>query len=189
MTTNFFQNMISLNAPGNWNISITTDEQGKVKIMGLFNIPKNGTQASKVVPPFIVSGTAEEVDNSFFDTIEKPVQETAGVFHNMEDYRKGLEKAKSIASAKTATATTAKTATATITKSPDQEMPDPKAEKKKAYDIAIKAINDLQANCKYEEAITRIPATEEYPDKETELKNLRSDLNRKKDQMAQFKLL
>src|SRR5947208_496624 len=114
MTTNFFQNIISLNAPGNWNISITTDEQGKVKIMGLYNIPKNGTQASKVVPPFIVSGTAEEVDNSFFDTIEKPVQETAGVFHNMEDYRKGLEKAKSIASAKTATTTTARPVTATI---------------------------------------------------------------------------
>ncbi len=186
MTTNFFQNIINLNAPGNWNISITTDEQGKVKIMGLFNIPKNSTQASKVVPPFIVSGTAEEVDNSFFDTIEKPVQETAGVFHNMEDYRKGLEKAKSIASAKTITATTAKT---TTVKSPDQELPDPKAEKKKAYDTAIKAINDLQADCKYEEAITLLPATEDYPDKATELKSLRSDLNRKKDQMAQFRLL
>ena len=188
MTTNFFKNIISLNAPGNWNISITTDEQGKVKIMGLFNIPKNGTQASKVVPPFIVSGTAEEVDNSFFDTIEKPVQETAGVFHNMEDYRKGLEKAKSIASAKTGTTTTAKPATSAI-KSPDQEMPDPKAEKKKAYDTAIKAINDLQADCKYEEAIDLLPATGDYPEKETELKNLRSDLNRKKDQMAQYRLL
>lgn len=188
MTTNFFQNIVSLNAPGNWNISITTDEQGKVKIMGLYNIPKNGTQASKVVPPFIVSGTAEEVDNSFFDTIEKPVQETAGVFHNMEDYRKGLEKAKSIASAKTGTTTTAKPVTATI-KSPDQEMPDPKAEKKKAYDTAIKAINDLQADCKYEEAIELLPVTEDYPEKETELKNLRNDLNRKKDQMAQYRLL
>lgn len=186
MTTNFFQNIISLNAPGNWNISITTDEQGKVKIMGLFNIPKNGTQASKVVPPFIVSGTAEEVDNSFFDTIEQPVQETAGVFHNMEDYLKGLEKAKNIASAKTATTTIAKPATV---KTPDQELPDPKAEKKKAYDTAIKTINDLQADCKYEEAITFLPATEDYPDKATELKNLRNDLNRKKDQMAQFRLL
>lgn len=186
MTTNFFQNIINLNAPGNWNISITTDEQGKVKIMGLFNIPKNGTQASKLVPPFIVSGTAEEVDNSFFDTIQQPVRETAGFFHNMEDYRKGLEKAKSIASAKTPPATSAKPA---VAKNPDHEMPDPKAEKKKAYDTAVKAINDLQADCKYEEAINLLPATEDYPDKATELKNLRSDLNRKKDQMAQFRLL
>ena len=95
-----------------------------------------------------------------------------------------MEKAKSIASAKTTT--TAKPATV---KTPDQELPDPKAEKKKAYDTAIKAINDLQADCKYEEAIELLPATEDYPDKATELKNLRSDLNRKKDQMAQFRLL
>jgi hypothetical protein len=104
----------------------------------------------------------------------------------MEDYRKGLEKAKSMASAKTTTATTAKPATVKI---PDQELPDPKAEKKKAYDTAIKAINDLQADCKYEEAIALLPTTEDYPDKANELKNLRSDLNRKKDQMAQFRLL
>jgi len=188
MTTNFFQNIIDLNVPGHWNLSITTDEQGKVKIIGMYNIPKNGTQASKVVPPFVMGGTAEEMDTQFFDTIEKPVQETAGFFNNMEDYRKGLEKAKAIATAKTAT-TTAKPATATATKTPDQEMPDPKAEKKKAYDTALKTISDLQADCKYEEAIDLIPAIEEYPDKEKELKNLRNDLNRKKDQMAQFRLL
>jgi PRTRC genetic system protein E len=187
MTTNFFQNIIALNVPGHWNISITTDEQGKVKIIGMYNIPKNGTQASKVVPPFVMGGTAEEIDNQFFDTIEKPVQETAGFFNNMEDYRKGLEKAKAVASAKTAT--TAKLATATVAKTPDQEMPDPKAEKKKTYDTALKTINDLQADCKYEEAIALIPPIEEYPDKEKELKILRSDLNRKKEQMAQFRLL
>ena len=186
MTTNFFQNIIALNVPGHWNLSITTDEQGKVKIIGMYNIPKNGTQASKVVPPFVMGGTAEEMDTQFFDTIEKPVQETAGFFNNMEDYLKGLEKAKNIASAKTATTTIAKPATV---KTPDQELPDPKAEKKKAYDTAIKTINDLQADCKYEEAITFLPATEDYPDKATELKNLRNDLNRKKDQMAQFRLL
>jgi PRTRC genetic system protein E len=185
MTTNFFQNIISLNAPGVWNISITTDEQGKVKIMGLYNLPKNGTQAAKVVPPFIVSGTAEEVDNTFFDTIEKPIQETAGVFHNMEDYRKGLEKAKNLAKT---TTTATKPATAPPAKSPDQELPDPKVEKKKAYDTAIKAINDLQADCKYEEALALLLVIEEYPEKESELKNLRTELNRKKEQLAQIRL-
>ncbi|QEM06432.1 hypothetical protein DIU31_024030 [Mucilaginibacter rubeus] len=184
MTTNFFQNIINLNAPGVWNISITTDEQGKVKIMGLYNLPKNGIQAAKVVPPFIVSGTAEEVDSTFFDTIERPIQETAGVFHNMEDYRKGIEKAKNLSKA----TMTAKPATPTVAKSPDQELPDPKAEKKKAYDTAIKAINDLQADCKYEEALALLPTIEEYPEKEAELKNLRNDLNRKKEQLAQIRL-
>jgi len=183
MTTNFFQNIISLNAPGHWNISITTDEQGNVKIMGLFNIPKNTAQASKIVPPFIVSGTAEEVDNSFFDTIAKPVQETAGVFHNIAEYRKALEKAKYLANA-----ATAKTTTSSATKTADQEVPDSKAEKKRAYDAIIKVINDLQSDCKYEEALELLPDIADYPEKEAELKTLRVELNRKKEQLAQIKL-
>jgi PRTRC genetic system protein E len=183
MTTNFFQNIANLNVPGIWRIGISTDDKGNIKITGLFNIHNNGTQAAKVVPPFIISGTAEEMDSSFFDTITKPVQETAGVFHNMEEYRKGLDKAKNLSKS-----TPAKTATATTAKSPDQELPDPKADKKKAYDTTLKAISDLQADCKYEEALALLPTVEEYPEKENEIKNLRADLSRKKEQLAQIKL-
>ena len=183
MTTNFFQNIASLNVPGIWRIGISTDDKGNIKITGLFNIHNNGTQAAKVVPPFIISGTAEEMDNCFFDTITKPVQETAGVFHNMEDYRKGLDKAKNLSKA-----STAKPTATTSGKSPDYEMPDPKAEKKKAYDTALKTIGELQADCKYEEAIELLPTIEDYPEKETELKSLRTELNRKKEQLAQIKL-
>jgi PRTRC genetic system protein E len=186
MTTNFFQNIASLNVPGIWKIGITADEQGNIKITGLFNIHNNGTQAAKIVPPFLMSGTAEELDNCFFDTITKPVQETAGVFHNMEDYRKGLEKAKAMSKA---TSDKPAKSYSTPTGNTDHEMPDPKAEKKKAYDTAMKTINALSADCKYEEAIALLPAVEEYPEKETELKNLRVDLKRKKDQLAQIKLL
>ena len=186
MTTNFFQNIARLNVPGIWKIGITTDEQGNIKITGLFNIHNNGTQAAKVVPPFLMSGTAEELDNCFFDTITKPVQETAGVFHNMEDYRKGLEKAKTMSKG---TSDKPAKSYSTPTGNTDHEMPDPKAEKKKAYDTAIKTINGLSADCKYEEAIALLPTVEDYPEKETELKNLRTDLKRKKDQLAQIKLL
>ena len=184
MTTNFFQNIANLNVPGIWRIGISTDDKGNIKITGLFNIHNNGTQAAKVVPPFIITGTAEEMDNCFFDTITKPVQETAGVFHNMEDYRKGLDKAKNLSKA-----SPAKPTTTTGAKTPDQELPDPKAEKKKAYEAILKTINELQAECKYEEAIALLPAVEDYPEKEAEIKNLRTDLNRKKGQLAQIKLL
>lgn len=183
MTTNFFQNIASLNAPGIWRIGISTDDKGNIKITGLFNIHNNGTQVAKVVPPFIISGTAEEVDGCFFDTITKPIQETAGVFHNMEDYRKGLDKAKSLSKGSPAKPTPTAT-----DKTPDQELPDPKTEKKKAYEATMKAIAELQADCKYEEALALLPTVEDYPEKETELKNLKADLNRKKEQLAQIKL-
>jgi len=187
MTTNFFQNIASLNVPGIWKIGIITDEQGSIKITGIFNIHNNGTQAAKVVPPFVMGGTAEEVDNCFFDTITAPVQETAGVFHNMEDYRKGLEKAKGMS--KATAEKPAKSYSTPTANDTNHEMPDPKADKKKVYETAIKAINTMSSECKYEEAIALLPAVEDYPEKETELKNLRTDLKRKKDQLAQIRLL
>jgi PRTRC genetic system protein E len=187
MTTNFFQNIASLNLPGVWKIGITTDEQGNIKITGLFNIHNNGTQAAKVVPPFLMGGTAEELDNSFFDTITQPIVETAAVFHNMEDYRKGLEKAKGMS--KALTDKPAKNYSTAATGQTDHEMPDLKAEKKKAYETAIKNIQAFSADCKYEEAIGLLPSAEDYPEKDAELKNLRADLKRKRDQLAQIKLL
>ncbi|RYY59134.1 MAG: prtrc system protein e, partial [Chitinophagaceae bacterium] len=42
----------------------------------------------------LLRGTVEELDEGFFDSILHPVQEAAGLFHNMESYMKGLEEAK-----------------------------------------------------------------------------------------------
>jgi PRTRC genetic system protein E len=88
MTTNFFENIAGLNIPGNWKIAIHTDDKGQFTVSALFNIDGNGDNAYKVVPPMVLKGTAQEMDEGFFDTIEQPMQETAGLFHNMEAYLK-----------------------------------------------------------------------------------------------------
>ncbi len=46
-------------------------------------------------------------------------------------------------------------------------------------------INELNAACKYEEAIAILPSATDYPEKEAELKTKLADLTRKRDQMAQ----
>lgn len=185
MTTNFFQNIISLNVPGIWKIGLSTDEKGNINITGLFNVHGNDRPVFNVVPPFILSGTAEELDLNFFDTITKPVQETAGILHNMVEYRKGLEKAKSLAKGAEKSAKPDKD---TTPERAEHEMPESKPDKKKAYDTAMKTIRGLNEQCKYGEALEMLPQVADYPEKEKELTNMSADLNRKKEQLERIRL-
>jgi len=191
MKTNFFQNIADLNVPGNWKIAIHADDKGQFTVSALFNTNNNGDNAYKVVPPLLLKGTAQEMDEGFFDTIEQPVQETAGLFHNMEAYLKGLEEAKKQSKMeqdkkaqelKNKQQAKPKAAEEGIEVSEPKES---KEEKKKRYDEAMKNIADLNDHCKYEEAIAILPSVEDYPEKQAELEKKLADLTRKKGQMEQ----
>jgi len=194
MKTNFFQNIADLNVPGNWKIAIHADDKGQFTVSALFNTDNNGDNAYKVVPPMVLKGTAQEMDEGFFDTIEQPVQETAGLFHNMEAYLKGLEEAKKLSKMEQdKKAQELKNKQQAKTKSNEEgiEVSEPKEskeEKKKRYDDAMKQIAELNDRCKYEEAIALLPSAEDYPEKQKELENKLADLTRKKEQLAAMKL-
>jgi len=194
MKTNFFQNIADLNVPGNWKIAIHVDDKGQFTVSALFNTDNNGDNACKVVPPMVLKGTAQELDEGFFETIEKPVQETAGLFHNMEAYLKGLEEAKKqskMEQDKKAQENKIKQQTKVKTTEDDIEvsgLKENKEEKKKRYDEAMKNIADLNDHCKYEEAIALLPSVEDYPEKQTELEKKLADLTRKKGQLEAMKL-
>lgn len=194
MKTNFFQNIADLNVPGNWKIAIHTDDKGQFTLSALFNTNNNGDNAYKVVPPMVLKGTAQELDEGFFDTIEQPVQETAGLFHNMEAYLKGLEEAKKqsqMEQAKKAQELKNKQQAKAKTDGDDIEVAEPKEskeEKRKRYEEAMKKIADLNDHCKYEEAIALLPSVEDYPEKQGELEKKLADLTRKKGQLEAMKL-
>jgi hypothetical protein len=87
-TTNFFENIASLQVPGIWKIDIHTDENGQLVVSAL------GDSETKAISPLIHRGTAQEMDNGFFEAIAKPVQEITGFYASTEEYLKNLEKAK-----------------------------------------------------------------------------------------------
>jgi len=191
MKTNFFQNIADLNVPGNWKIAIHADEKGQFTVSALFNTENNGDNAYKVVPPMVLKGTAQEMDEGFFDTIEQPVQQTAGLFHNMEAYLKGLEEAKKLSKMEQDKKTQElKNKQQKKAKSNEEgiEVSEPnesKEDRKKRYDEAMKQIAELNDRCKYEEAIALLPTIEDYPEKQKELENKLADLTRKKGQLEQ----
>lgn len=191
MKTNFFENITALNVPGKWNLAIHTDEEGQFTVSALFTALHNADNATKGIPPLLLKGTAPELDEGFFETITQPVQQTAGLYSNLNAYHKELEKARLASKMeqdkKNKGNAKPKPATGEAADS-DIEIGEPqpnKEEKRKAYVQAMIKINELNAACKYEEALALLPSATDYPEKEAELKTKAADLARKRDQMAQ----
>ena len=193
MTTDFFKNIAALNVPGHWKMAIQVDDKGQFTVSALYNTPANGDNAYKVVPPMLLKGTAQEMDEGFFEAIEKPVQETAGLFRNMEGYLKGLEEAKKLSKMEQDKKTAGKPATV---KKPVEDGCDVEGDNeeavpgrsredlKKEWEEAMKKIGELNDACKYQEALDLLPSAEDYTDKKTELEKKQADLSRKAKQMA-----
>ena len=192
MTTDFFKHIVTLNTPGHWKLTIYSDHNQKLTVSALFTAAHGGDGAASLIPPMLLIGTAEELDEGFFTAITTPVQQTASLYANMEHYQKQLEaaqaKSKQEQDKKQKSKAEATASGSAVKKTADIELPDVKAEKKKAYDTALKSIAELTSAMKYEEALAILPLVANYPEKETELNHKQADLLRLKDLKAQRSL-
>jgi len=186
MKTNFFENIANLNAPGIWKIGIQNDTNGHFVVSALYSPIQSNEPATKMIAPLIFKGTVDEMDEGFFEAIERPVQATAGLYTNIEAYNKNLDNAKKKLSPGNKGQTVKKTDSSGEDRD-DIEVGEPKVsavDKKKAYFEAIKKVVELNDACKYEEALNELPSVSDYPDKAEELNKRKADLTRKKEQMA-----
>lgn len=187
MKTNFFENIAAMNAPGIWKIGVQNDANGHFVVSVLYTQSETNDPALKTIAPLIFKGTALEMGNGFFEAIETPVQETAGLYHNLDAYRKNIEGAKKKLAQGNKTQPV-KVKTDGEDNTDGLEVAEPKVsadDKKKAYTEAIRKVVELNDACKYAEALEILPSLSEYPEKAEELNKRKADLTRRKDQMAQ----
>jgi PRTRC genetic system protein E len=186
MNTNFFEMIAGLNIPGNWKISIQTNDNSNFIVSALFTANHCGDMAAKKIPPMLLKGTASELGQGFFEAIAEPVQTTAGLYNNMEAYLKEVEQARLTSKQEQDKKLKEKqTSAGTVKKTGDVEMPEPKVdkeEKKRLYTEAMSRVNELMNTCKYAEALEILPKTEDFPEKADELKKKSADLTRMRDQ-------
>jgi len=165
--------------PGTWKLIVETDADGNFTVSNLFNAPC-GDKATKLIVPLTLTGTAQDLDEGFFGKIAEPVIKTAELQTNMEAHLKSVEIAKAASKMEQDKKIKEKAqATATPKKTEDAELPEPKIskeEKKKAYDEAMEQVNELIKKLKFSEALTILPAIEDHPNKENELKKKRQYL-------------
>lgn len=123
--------------------------------------------------PLVISGTPEELDMQFLQTISQPVQKVQGLLANVENFEKQAEKAVQSKNSKTTTSTA---------------EPKEAREKREKMERLIAKANEADKNLRYQEALTwlkqaRVLAT---PEKQKEIDGKVADIQKKAAQGSLF---
>ena len=149
MQTNFFRQLTKLNLTGDLQITFKQTGESNITLSILLNNEQCGDEARKTIPPLTLRGTAEELDNGFFENISVPLQTASGLMVDMESFMKQIEEAKK--------------KSAMEKEKSDKEKKE-KGSKEKKYKDAFQKAEELEKEGDYKGAWTALPKTSEYPD-------------------------
>ncbi len=168
---NFFQNLFALQVQGDWNITIAQSVDNIYIVSVLLKNEQCGDDAKKLIPPLVLKGTAQELDEGFFSAIEAPVKATAQLFTNMETYLKQQEEAKMQSQ---------------IEKDKQSREQKQKDERKKRYEEAMKKVAELEIEGKHKEAYCKMPDAIEFKEYADEIRKRKEELSAKFGQASLF---
>ena len=149
MQTNFFRQIAKMDLTGDLQITLRSTTENSYVLSVLLNNEQCGDEARKLIPPLNLRGTAEDLDNGFFESISTPLQTASGLMVDMESFMKQLEEAKK--------------QSAMEKEKQDKEKKEKEAKEKK-YKEAFQKAEELEKEGKYKEAWSALPKVSEYPD-------------------------
>lgn len=123
-----------------------------------------GDNAKNIIPPLNLRGTAEELDNGFFENITTPIQTASGLMVDMENFMKQLEETKKQSAMEKDKA--------------DRQKKEQEAKDKKFKDAMAKA-DELEKEGKHREAWVKVPEITEFPEKADEIRRRKRELSDK----------
>ncbi|MBN3661772.1 MAG: prtrc system protein e [Ornithobacterium rhinotracheale] len=146
---------------GTLHLTIRKDTENIV-ISILLNNDACGDKAKNLIPSLIIKGTAEELDEQFFATIEKPIESTSSLMVDMENYLKAQEIAKRQSQMEKEKA--------------DREKKE-KEKRAKKYNELMEKVEELAKQEKPREAWMKLPSVEEYPEHAEKIRKRRKELS------------
>jgi len=158
--TNFFQTLVDLKVQGDWNILIAKEENERIVVSVLFFNNAVGDSAKMKVPPMILKGTPEEMDQVFFSKITEPVKQTDSLFTSMEHFLKQKENAKLSSQMEK-----------------DKKVKTEKIKDKYAEGMAL--VDQLDQEGRPRDAWMKLPDPRIFPEHAEEIKKRRSELSAK----------
>ncbi len=161
MNANFFRQITDLNITGNLQLTISKGTENNFVVSVMLQNEQCGDGARKLIPPLNLRGTAEELDNGFFEQITTPMQTASGLMVNMEAYMKQLEEAKKQSAMEKEKA--------------DKEKKEKEAREKK-YREAMQKVEELEKDGKFRDAWMKVPEPSEYPEQAEALRKHKSAL-------------
>lgn len=164
MITNFFNQIAKMDINSQLILNIGKATESQIIVSVFIQNDSCGDKAKNIIPPFNLKGTAEELDNGFFERIKNPLQTASGLMDNMETFMKQLEEAKAQSAMEKA-----KT---------DKEKKEKDVNDKK-FKHAIDKVDELEKEGKFREAWIKVPNATDYPEKAEELSKRKSALSAK----------
>ena len=149
MQTNFFRQIAKLNLTGDLQITLRPTTESNFVLSVLLNNEQCGDEARKTIPPLNLRGTAEELDNGFFESISMPLQTASALMVDMESFMKQLEETKK--------------KSAMEKQKTDKENKEREAKVKK-YKECLQKAEELEKEGKYKDAWTVLPKITDYPE-------------------------
>lgn len=149
MQTNFFRQLVNLNLTGDLQLTLRPTEENSFVLSVLLRNEQCGDEAGKLIPPLNLRGTAEELDNGFFESITAPLQTVSGLMVDMENFLKQLEEAKKQSA---------------MEKEKADKVKKEKEAKEKKYKEAFEKAEAHEKDGKYKEAWSALPKPSEFPD-------------------------
>ena len=162
MDTNFFKHIEQLNIVGTLNLSIAKGTDNKLIVSLLVDNKSCGDKAKSLIPPLTIKGTAEELDNEFFTTIIKPIENTSGLMVDMENYLKAQEVAKKKSAMEKEKA--------------DKEEKEKEKRESKYKELKEKA-EELAEQGKPRDAWIKYPKPEDFPEHTDQIRKRRTELS------------
>ena len=149
MQTKFFRQIANINLTGDLQIKFTRTTENNYVVSVLLKNEQCGDEARKTIPPHNLRGTAEDLDNGFFESIIKPLKTASGLMVDMESFMKQLEVAKKKSA---------------MEKEKSDKEKKQKETKDKKYNESLQKAEELEKEGKYKEAWSILPKGSEYPE-------------------------
>jgi PRTRC genetic system protein E len=162
MNANFFNQIAQIGITGDLQLTISKGIENTLIVSIILQNEQCGDNAKQLIPPLNLRGTAEELDEGFFQQITTPLQTASGLMVNMEAFMKQLEVAKK--------------QSAMEKEKSDTQKKEQEAKDKKFKDGMVKA-DELEKEGKFREAWMKVPEINDYPEKADEISKRKSELS------------
>lgn len=164
MNANFFNQIAQLDITGDLNLTISKGAENNLIVSILLQNEQCGDNSKQLIPPLNLKGTAEELDNGFFERITTPLETASGLMVNMEAFMKQLEEAKKQSAMEKEKADREKKA---------------KEEKDKKYKEAMQKVDELDKEGKPRDAWMKVPNPADYPEYAEVIRKRKTELSDK----------
>ncbi|MBT2621942.1 PRTRC system protein E [Chryseobacterium sp. ISL-6] len=148
-STNFFNQIAQMNIKGDLQITIKKGAESNWIVSVLLQNETCGDNAKHLIVPLNLRGTAEDLDNGFFENITTPLRTASGLMVNMESFMKQLEESKK--------------QSAMEKEKTDKEKKE-KDRKDQKFQEAMSKSADLEKERKYKESWTALPKIGDFPE-------------------------